>query len=499
MYWNVEYFTPNPTYASVANPLVDVNQAEYWKVNPVGANADGKVKIGWDTQSDLNPQMTLNGVSDMRLATYNTGTSKWEQLNSVTSGSVSVGDVVNNNWTTIASASTMFTTASVSTTRPIASLNPSGPVCGSSGIPVKITTYSAISFPYTITYTIDGVAQAPITISSLPYAIPTNTFGTYRLTSFKYNGGAANGVVNTTTATAYATPTTSDAGIDQSQCSSTHVFLNANSPAPYTGSWSIISGAGGNVITPTSNTSEFIGIAGTTYTLRWTIVNGTCKSTDDVVIAFPLMAQKPGAFTSSPKNVCQGSIGKIYTVPNQPGTVYSWSYTGSDVVINGTGSSVTLDFGAASSSGTLSVTATNSCGATSDPRTVSIIVLPPPTVTLDPSSIPSGFTKPIGCATGSTILLVNAAAGLTYTWDLGTYGSFTPVNGVDVKQITATWQGNSVLFPPAAPNKTTLDTSVKVTVLDTSNGCSTVLDIPITLYRRPETGPPFHVGNDVAK
>lgn len=499
MYWNVEYFTPNPTYASVANPLVDVNQAEYWKVNPVGANADGKVKIGWDTQSDLNPQMTLNGVSDMRLATYNTGTSKWEQLNSVTSGSVSVGDVVNNNWTTIASASTMFTTASVSTTRPIASLNPSGPVCGSSGIPVKITTYSAISFPYTITYTIDGVAQAPITISSLPYAIPTNTFGTYRLTSFKYNGGAANGVVNTTTATAYATPTTSDAGIDQSQCSSTHVFLNANSPAPYAGSWSIISGAGGNVITPTSNTSEFIGIAGTTYTLRWTIVNGTCKSTDDVVIAFPLMAQKPGAFTSSPKNVCQGSIGKIYTVPNQPGTVYSWSYTGSDVVINGTGSSVTLDFGAASSSGTLSVTATNSCGATSDPRTVSIIVLPPPTVTLDPSSIPSGFTKPIGCATGSTILLVNAAAGLTYTWDLGTYGSFTPVNGVDVKQITATWQGNSVLFPPAAPNKTTLDTSVKVTVLDTSNGCSTVLDIPITLYRRPETGPPFHVGNDVAK
>lgn len=500
LYWSVEYFSPNATYASATAPLVDVNQTEYWAVRPDGiASAPGKIKLGWDTQSDLNPLMTINGMPDMRVALYNTGTSKWEEQVSSVSGTNSLGDVINSAVITIPSSSSRFTTATVSSTRPIASLNPGPSVCGSSGIPVKVTKYTAISFPYTITYSIDGTVQAPITINAMPYTIPTSTFGEYKLLTFKYNGGAANGVVNTTTATAYQSPTASNAGIDQSQCSSTHVYLNANNPAPYAGAWSIVSGAGGNVINSNSSSSEFIGIAGNTYTLRWTITNGTCKSTDDVVIAFPLMSQKPGAFTASPKNVCQGSTGKIYSVPNQPGTTYTWSYSGGGVTITGSSSSVSLDFSGTSTSGTLSVTATNSCGATSDPRTVNVTVIPPPTVTLDPVCIPSGFAKPLGCAEGTTVLKVTADAGQSYTWNMNGLGGFTPANGVDVSQISATWLDNATLFPSSAPNPTTLDTTVKVTVLNLSNGCSTSLNIPITIFRRVQTGPPYHVGNNVAK
>jgi hypothetical protein len=500
LWWTVEYFNPNPTYTSATAPLVDVNQTEYWKVKPEGiASAAAKVRIGWDSQSDLNPLMTLNGLSDLRVALYNTGSSSWVAQASSAAGTSTLGDVVNNAWITIPSASSSFTSASVSSTRPIASLNPGPSVCGSSGIPLKVVNYTPISFPYTITYSIDGAVQPPLTVNAMPYTIATNTYGEYKLLTFKYNGGASNGVVNTLTATAYAIPTTSNAGIDQSQCSSTHVFLNANDPAPYTAAWTIVSGAGGNVITPNSSSSEFIGIAGNTYTLRWTIVNGTCKSADDVVIAFPLTAQKPGAFTAAPKNVCQGTAGKTYTVPNQPGTVYTWSYSGGDVAIVGSGSSVNLNFGGASTSGTLSVTATNSCGATSDPRTVNITVIPPPTVTLDPISIPSGFTKPIGCATGSTVVKVTADAGQSYTWDLNSLGGFTPANGVDVSQITATWLDNATLFPASAPNPTTLDTAITVTVLNLGNGCSTTLSIPITIFRRVQTGPPYHVGNNVAQ
>src|SRR6185503_11599908 len=49
----------------------------------------------------------------------------------------------------------------------------------------------------------------------------------------------------------------------------------------------IISGSGGTVTTTNSATSTFIGTAGTTYTLRWTISNAPCTaSTDDVVITF---------------------------------------------------------------------------------------------------------------------------------------------------------------------------------------------------------------------
>ena len=85
-------------------------------------------------------------------------------------------------------------------------------------------------------------------------------------------------------------PTTSAAGPDQTgiaTCGSTSVTLAANAPTVGTGAWSIISGAGGSVTTPSSNTSTFTGTAGTTYTLRWTISNSPCTaSTDDVVITF---------------------------------------------------------------------------------------------------------------------------------------------------------------------------------------------------------------------
>src|SRR6185503_15366365 len=85
-------------------------------------------------------------------------------------------------------------------------------------------------------------------------------------------------------------PTTSAAGADQTSsatCGLTSVTLAANAPSIGTGAWSIVSGAGGTVTTPTSATSTFTGTAGTSYTLRWTISNSPCTaSTDDVVITF---------------------------------------------------------------------------------------------------------------------------------------------------------------------------------------------------------------------
>jgi gliding motility-associated-like protein len=81
-------------------------------------------------------------------------------------------------------------------------------------------------------------------------------------------------------------PTTSNAGADQALCG-TSTTLSANTPAVGTGSWSIVSGTGGSVTTPSSPTSGFTGTLGQTYTLRWSITNGGCSaSTDDVAINF---------------------------------------------------------------------------------------------------------------------------------------------------------------------------------------------------------------------
>lgn len=74
---------------------------------------------------------------------------------------------------------------------------------------------------------------------------------------------------------------------DSTTCGQTSVALTGNSPPHGTGSWSIISGSGGSIANPSSPTSQFSGVAGSTYTLRWTVTNSPCGSaTDDVVVTF---------------------------------------------------------------------------------------------------------------------------------------------------------------------------------------------------------------------
>src|SRR5690606_2815367 len=85
-------------------------------------------------------------------------------------------------------------------------------------------------------------------------------------------------------------PTIADAGPDQvggSTCGATTVELAANPPSVGAGVWSVVSGAGGSFGNPGSPSSSFSGVAGNTYTLRWTISASPCASSyDDVVIKF---------------------------------------------------------------------------------------------------------------------------------------------------------------------------------------------------------------------
>jgi len=375
LFWVAEYFTPNPTATSLSGVLQAANSMEYWSVNNTSGAYTAKVKIGWDPFSDLTPLMTVSGISDMRVAQYTAG--NWVEQVSTATGDNNNGDVATTNNVNVSTTPINYTTASVSSTKPRASLNPSGPVCGNAGIPVKFTSFSPINLNYTLDYTFNGVAQPTVNITSLPYTLPTPSPGTYKLTGFTYNSGANTGVVDPTIITDYAVPTTSNAGLDQSLCGFSGYTLAGNNPNPYSGLWSTVSGSGGVILTPTAFNSVFNGISGNTYTLRWTISSGTCTSADDVIIAFPVAPQKPSSFISAPTPICQGSNGNIYTVGLQPGVTYNWTYSGTGATIVGTGNSVTLNYNSNATSGTLSVTATNGCG-TSLPRSVSITVSPLP-------------------------------------------------------------------------------------------------------------------------
>ncbi|WP_428656719.1 3-coathanger stack domain-containing protein [Runella sp.] len=114
---------------------------------------------------------------------------------------------------------------------------------------------------------------------------------------------------------------------------------------------------------------------------------------------------QPANFMVSSAAVCKGQVGVVYTTPNVSGVTYNWSYTGTGATINGAGNSITINFAANATAGTLSVTATNGAG-TSPSLTLAINVNTPPTPpTASGVTITSGSTANL-TATGCT----------TYKW-----------------------------------------------------------------------------------
>lgn len=414
--WTAEYFSPNSTATSIAPPLEVSNTLEYWSVSSSFASS-ARLKIGWDPQSELTPLMTENGLSDMRVAEYISGL--WTELPSVATGNSNTGEVETSGSVSINSSYSDFTSATVSGTLARASFASFAPICGSGGIPMSFISFNPISLNYVISYTINGIAQPDITVTSLPYTLPANIPGVYRLTGFRYNNGTLTGVADPNIVTVYALPTTSDAGPDQSLCGVSVTTLAGNDPGPHTGLWTVISGAGGSFVNSVQYNTVFNGVLGVSYTLRWTISNGPCTSADDVVISFPVVASRPGEFTASATQVCRGGTGYVYTVPMVSGVTYNWSYSGTGHTINGSGNSITIDFNAAATGGTLSVTATNACG-TSPSRSVDIGIIvasfsypgspwcqnqADPTPVLDPGGIAGTFTSTPG------LVFVNSTTG----------------------------------------------------------------------------------------
>ncbi|MGQ1946924.1 glycine-rich domain-containing protein [Geofilum sp. OHC36d9] len=380
--WTVTYFSPNDTYAQYASPLTYVNSKEYWDISATSGNA-AVVNIDWDDVSDITPLITVSGTDDMRVASYNATSSQWNEVASSASGTDYDGTVSSASRIEIpVSGSISVTTATVNTVKPKAKFTPTGDLCGeTSGIPVTFTSSDPIGFDYVLTYSIDGVEQAPVTVSAVPYVLPTDQAGDYQLISFSYNTGAATGAVDKSVVTVYATPTAAIAGADISLCGDNEATLAANSAVVGTGLWTIISGDGGTVINPTSADSEFRGVNGNAYVLRWTISNGACKSWDDVSVVFPLLAAQPGEFITFDSEVCGGSEDVSYVVPLDATVNYIWSYSGSGVTVNDTDNSALLTFENDATGGTLSVTAENSCN-TSAARELEITVNPVSSVTL---------------------------------------------------------------------------------------------------------------------
>jgi len=128
---------------------------------------------------------------------------------------------------------------------------------------------------------------------------------------------------------------------------------------------------------------------------------------------------------------CEDETGLIYSVENTPGYSYSWSTPSGWLVTAGYfTNSITVSAG--TGSGDITVTATNSCGWGTTPRTLAVTAISSPE---QPSEI-TGNTNPNLGETG-LIYSVEYVAGVEYTWSVPTGWTITAGNGTNSITVTA--------------------------------------------------------------
>ena len=254
------------------NQALCVNNAITTITYSVGGSATGASVSGLPAgvSSTYNQQQHRFTISGTPTATgtfnYTVTTSGSSCANPTLSGSI----VVNSNGTLAFTSATGTNNQTLCVNKAITNITYSvgGSATGASvsGLPVGVSG----SFSGTV-FTISGT---PTQTGTFNYTVIT--------TGSSCNNPSLTGkiVVNTAVTTAVAGP-------NQLNAVGTSTTLAGNTPTVGTGTWSIVSGTGGSFgSTSTNPTATFNGTVGETYTLRWTITNGSCTSFDDVQVLF---------------------------------------------------------------------------------------------------------------------------------------------------------------------------------------------------------------------
>ncbi|MBI3424111.1 MAG: VCBS repeat-containing protein [Acidobacteria bacterium] len=239
-------------------------------------------------------------------------------------------------------------------------------------------TWTQVNGPGTITF---GNASSPISSAT------ASGLGAYTLRWTIANGSCtlADDVVITYT----APPTTANAGPDQNVCGLS-ATLAGNTPSLGTGTWTRVSGPGtltfSNANAPTSQATASVTGA---YTLRWTIANGGCTSTDDVVVTY-----SPGAITIAPGNLPNAVAGQSYSQPlTASGGTPTYNFTllsGSlptGIMLSNTGEIAGSTTVIGASNFVIKVTDANGCMGT---QSYTLTVAACSTITVNPAALSNG-------------------------------------------------------------------------------------------------------------
>ncbi len=183
------------------------------------------------------------------------------------------------------------------------------------------------------------------------------TAGTSLITYTVSSGGCIN--TATQLVTVYTFPTISDVN-SGSRCGPGVVLLGAT-VSEGTINWYSTEIGGESLGSGTSFTTPVISVT-TTYYVDATN-NGCTIAVRTPVIATVMQVPSAAGPITGAATFTPGTAGVPYSIASIPGaTGYIWGYSGTGVTINGSGTTVTLDFAANATSGSLSVYGTNTCG-----------------------------------------------------------------------------------------------------------------------------------------
>jgi hypothetical protein len=245
------------------------------------ATQSGQTNYVWTLPGTVNADYTITsgGVG----TTSNTVTLKW-----LTSGSKTVSiNYTNSNSCTAASAkSSTATTLSATPTASNAGTDQTGSAtCGLTSVTLAGNAPTVGTGAWSI---VSGTGGAITTASSATSTFSGTAGSTYTL-RWTISNSPCTGSTDDVVITFNQNPTTANAGADQNVASSGGAItatLAGNLPSVGTGLWTIESGTGGKITSPTNPTSTFAGTAGVGYVLRWMISNSPCNaSTDEMIIA----------------------------------------------------------------------------------------------------------------------------------------------------------------------------------------------------------------------
>ncbi len=195
------------------------------------------------------------------------------------------------------------------------------------------------------------------------------------------------------------------------------------------------------------------------------------SSTYTVAVNTASMPSAAGLITGIAE-VCKGGTGYSYSVaPITNATSYIWSYSGTGATINGTGTSVTIDFAVGATNGNLTVAGTNGCSTGTVSPNYNIIVNTPPTATILPAA-------PATCS-GTPITLTATPAGGTAPYTLHAW------TGIGAGSLSST-----TIINPSFNNNTGGSYGITYTVTDTK-GCTGSANTSVTVYQAPvaDAGP----------